>query len=144
VREPQDCEDELERTLLRSIARVGYAICNEPEEPPYAYTVGLQHRFGHPELVVVGLAREQAQALLKLASEAVAAGGSWTDTVAAGTLLEGYPCRFGPVSPVNHKSYLGYTRWFYRGDGFAARQLIWPDRDGNFAENGSGRQPLLG
>ena len=138
VRQESDCEDELERNLVRSVLERGFTVLSEPaqaDSPAYSYTVGLNHRFGHPELVVLGLSRERAEALLLVAAKAVKAGARLEVDSTNEELLQDYPCRIGPVDRAQHRAYLGYARWFYRGDSFTALQVVWPDRKGRFPDN---------
>jgi hypothetical protein len=152
VRQTEDCDDELERTLLRSIQDRGYSILSEPaqaDHPAYSYTVGLIYRFEHPELVVVGLTRERGEALLLVAAELVKQGAALAPGSVNTELLHDYPCHLGPVAIAQHRAYLGYARWYYRGDGFTAVQVIWPDREGrfpneaDFAAHLRAQQPIL-
>ena len=36
------------------------------------------------------------------------------------------------VSKRHYRTYLGWSRWFYRGNNFPCLQLIWSDRTGVF------------
>ena len=57
------------------IARHGWAVQGVEGNPtPRTYTIGLAGTFGHPELIVVGLAPERAHPLIEEAAERVRAG----------------------------------------------------------------------
>lgn len=53
-------------------------------------------------------------------------------------VLEGYDVILKLVIKAHYKEYLGWSRWFYCGDGFEAWQVIFPDKSGHFPwDNGA-------
>ena len=72
----------------------------DPPFPRYAYTIGLEDRFGFPELCVVGLSPVACRGLFDLVVDAVA-GGTELPIGAAfiGLLDGGQPCALLPVDP---------------------------------------------
>jgi hypothetical protein len=101
-------------------------------DPPYAYTVGLLHTYGHPELVLVG-SWQYAHGILGAAVELVGEGARLAAGDESDDVVEGYPVRFGPVSDEQRVELLTHAEWLYGGKEFAALQLILPD--------GAGRMP---
>src|SRR5262245_58366688 len=70
-------EDDRDHKLLADIARVGWAvlaITEDDDGPGYAFSVGLFHTLGHPEIVLMGLRPETAQRLINLMGEAIRGG----------------------------------------------------------------------
>ena len=71
---------------------------DEPDEPPFGYTVGL-FGLGHPELVLVGLGPESTHAILGRAADAVSDGRdlvagellTWPDWVDLRLVMEELP-----------------------------------------------------
>lgn len=54
----REAKDEHERKALADVQQHGWhvlKVMEDNEGPAFAYTVGLYHSFGHPELIVVGL-----------------------------------------------------------------------------------------
>jgi len=117
----------------------------------WAYSIGLDHTFDHPELIVVGLAAPLAGAVIQ----------SLADTVSAGThLTEGGEARLGPLR-LHFREVDDLFRsqgdWFILGREIAADwgvrwpttlQVVWADADGCFPERTDDpewflRQPLL-
>ena len=155
IRTLNDCDDVLERHLVREIAEQGWTVVHSTDPAPrglfpnVAYTVGLWQTHEHPELLVFGLAPEQGQALLKLVCEEVAKGQRFTSLEQFTHLLEGHSCRFQALGQHFHREHLAYCRWFYRGDGFKALQLMWPDAQGHFPDEAAfdaylaAHQPVL-
>ena len=68
---------------------------------------------------------------------------------ATGDILEGYDCAFRAVAKKQYKEYLGFARWYYKGNDFPVLQCVWPDKqhrfpwDDGFEERFRSRQPLL-
>ena len=104
-------------------------VLEDAEGPGFAFTIGLYRRFEHPELIVVGLPPDTMHRLLNVAGEAVRSGQVYVAGQAYDDLLEAYSCTFRPVPVRQYEPYLGYARWYYRGDDFPTLQLVWPDRE---------------
>jgi len=132
MREPRD---EHEAKTIADVLTHGWHVLKVLEDdagPGFAYTVGLRHSFGHPELIVVGLAPDVGHALLNLAGESIRQGGRYAEGIDYDDLLRGHACRFRDVPVSQFRPYLGWALWFYEGPSFPALQLIWPDPDGRW------------
>ncbi|HLQ39190.1 MAG TPA: DUF4262 domain-containing protein [Planctomycetota bacterium] len=135
MRPSTDDLDDEQRTVLANIAEYGSHIVHTTmarHGTPYAYTIGLTHRFGHPEIVICGLDEAQAESLLELVTEDVAEGKRFEPGRDYDGLLHGYPAKFRALSAVRVAEYLGVARWAYDGAPFTALQLFWPDKQGRF------------
>ena len=146
-------EDDRDHKLLADIARVGWAvlaITEDDDGPGYAFSVGLFHTLGHPEIVLMGLRPETAQRLINLMGEAIRGGQRFEAGNRYEGLAEGFPLAFVAVGEQHYREYLGYARWFYHGSDFPVVQCVWPDKAGRFPweRDYDGRflkvQPLLG
>jgi hypothetical protein len=104
----------------------------QPGEAPFAYTVGLTHTYGHPELVLVGR-WQYAHGILGAAVELVHEGTRLAPGDESDDVLEGYPVRFGAVADDRRRELLTHADWLYGHRPFAALQVILPD--------GAGRMP---
>mgnify|MGYP000288625117 CR=1 FL=1 len=126
-------QDEGDRQLLFNVQTHGWHVVMVPadeETPGWCFTVGLQHNFQHPEIVVFGLPLDTAHVLLNTAGAAIQAGREFAADVRYDDFHDGYECAFQPVRSKWHEPFLGYACWFYGEQGFRALQLSWPDRDG--------------
>lgn len=132
-----DCDDVFEKNLVREIEGQGWSVVHSTDRTLLAYTVGLSARWDHPECLVFGLHPEKSQALLRLVCEEVKKGSKFGCAQSYPGLVEEYSCRFQVLSPQFYREYLGYCRWYYRGDRFQAVQLMWPDLQGNFPDEAS-------
>lgn len=145
-------EDDGDRRLLEDVRTVGWHVIGieaDEEGPALAYTVGLQHSFGHPELVMFGLPIDTLFGALNALGDAIKDGGRFQAEEETDQALGGYLVLFETVAPAHYREYLGYARWFYQGDHFAALQCVWPDAqpryptDPEFNTQLAGLQPSL-
>ena len=142
-----------EKKLLDDIDAFGWHglhILGDDEYPPFSYTVGLFHSYGHPELLIYGLPRDVAHAILRIAAQAAASGQPIDLSAPTDALLEGYDCAFVPVPLEAYPDHVGFARWYYGDDTFPVVQVVWPDKSGRFpwdADAPAGfddAQPVLG
>ncbi len=124
--------DDFDRRVLDDVDRHGWSLVLVPDEddsPPFAFTVGLFHKFQHPELVLVGLPLESAAGILTGAATAVRDGRGFEPGSVSEGLLEGFAVTWRTVPTRMYPAYLGCARWFYEGDAFGAIQLVYPDHE---------------
>ena len=126
--------------------------------PPFAYTVGLSGpRFGHPELLVVGLGRDTAQIVLTDLCERVRDGQRLHAGQRISHLLQDIDGGAVQVEllrvddAADHRAPLSAANRLYGHDGpIDALQVVWPDTNHRFpwdpGYDGAMRamQPLLG
>lgn len=109
----------------------------DPPIPRYAYTIGLEDRFGFPELVLFGLAPVACRGLFGLVVDALA-GGTDLPVGAAfiGLLDGGQPCAFLTVDATTSVAMFPalaehHTIAGEAPDAFTMVQFAWPDPAGN-------------
>jgi hypothetical protein len=129
--------DEPDRKLLSDVTNYGWHILHifaDKNEPCYSFSVGLYLKFGHPELLVMGLSQPIAQQLINLAAGYIANGRVFRPGERSDDLMHGFACSFVPILINHYQHYLGYNIWFYRSlkKPFPALQLVWPDKKGRF------------
>jgi hypothetical protein len=78
--------------------------------PAFAYTVGLHHSFGHPELIVVGLPLDVGHSVLNVAGESIRRGVRYSEGVQFDDFLENRPCVFRRMPESQYRNYLGWAR----------------------------------
>lgn len=98
----------------------------------FAYTVGVYHTFGQPELVMFGLQGQDMSAWLNAAVE-LGRDQGWPDpeTPFAG-VIEGFETQVRDVHPSWYRALFGTALGFYRGVAVPFRQLVWPARNGRW------------
>lgn len=151
-RAPAVNEEDRERKLVSDIEEVGWHVIMVPEDdegPSFAYSIGLFHTFGHPEIIIFGLDLDLSHQMINLIGEEVRQGHRFADGHTASGILESYDVRFLYVARRQYREYFGYARWYYKDDDFPALQCLWPDKQGRFpmdadyAEALRARQPVL-
>jgi hypothetical protein len=124
--------------LLHDIQRVGWHVikvfAREAKERPYwAFSIGLFHSFGHPEVVLFGLPLDRCMTLVNVIGREVQAGKRYRHGEEyADILQEPYKCAFRHVPRARYRDYVGYALWFYENDAFPLLQCFWPDKKGRF------------
>jgi hypothetical protein len=121
--------DDGDRKLLGDVAKVGFHVIKvfaDEVGPGFAYSVGFNHSFDHPEVIAVGLDLETAHAAINRIGAALAAGGKPD----LDRLLERGRVSLREIrKEKSFADYLGYGRWFYRAAQFPACQIVWRDDD---------------
>ncbi len=149
---PQESYDELDRRTIEAVLEHGWqvisvagdAACSHPDHhdhtpddegdsgPPFAYTLGLGHRAGHPELLMSGLDRRVMHHALNNIARRVLAGRR----LAAGDVLEdvlaSVPVAIEQVTDAALLETVTWSGWFHRRKP-EALAVVWPDRRGVFA-----------
>jgi len=146
---PTDAHD---RKLLADVRQYGWhviAVAGDEEGPGFAYSVGLFHTLGHPEVILFGLRLDLMHLLINEVGRRVKDGERFEHLDEADELLEGYSVCCRGVERRHYAEYLGYARWLYRGDDFPALQVVWPDSRHRYPWHPAAppelaeRQPLL-
>lgn len=97
--------------------------------PLFAYTIGLEQTFGHPELVIFGLNDDLdvMHRVLNALGERVRKGERFEHGARKRGVLSGYVCAFARFPKSAFEEHLGQASAFYGGKPFRAVQCIWPD-----------------
>jgi Domain of unknown function (DUF4262) len=132
--------DEREQHFVDVVGRHGWMVTNiKPQDqlPGWAFTTGLTHSFGSPDLVMTGLGAEVLHTSLNIVGEAVRNGSTLEPGRAVPDVLEGYDVTLRPVDTGWHSSMFGWTRWFAQQDEPRFLHLVWPDKAGCFPGDAS-------
>lgn len=103
-----------------------------PDEPAFAYTVGLPHQAGHPELVMSGQKVELMHSALNEAARRVLAGFRFFPGTTAENVIGRFPVVADALTAQAASETVRCSQWFHRGP-VEAMQLVWPDTCGIFA-----------
>lgn len=149
---PPEPADHHDRKLLTDVQRHGWhviGVTEDEEGPAFAYSIGLYHTFGHPEVLVLGLAVEVMHRIINGIGELVRSGQRFEHLHESGDVLDNYNVAFRALERRHYPDYLGYAHWFYRGDNFLALQCVWPDSQHRYPWHAelrgalAARQPVL-
>jgi hypothetical protein len=133
--EPEPELDDQDRKLLADVERHGWhviAIGAESGLPSWAFTVGLTHTFGVPELAAFGLSREVGYTTLNMLGDLVREGERLRPGSRIGDVLEGFDLELRAGDSAWNYALFGYARWFYPHHEPAFMQCVWPDMSGRF------------
>jgi hypothetical protein len=137
--EEDTCEHDEEaanQNALADIEKFGLHIINvgaEGDLPPFSYSIGIERSLGKPELIVIGLKAEVAQATINECYDQMKTGAPIAPGArVAGLLGGGFECLIGEVAPSYLKEYMGWAIWLHEGTGFRAWQIIFPNTAGVF------------
>lgn len=127
--------------LKKRIAKHGWVVqgvfpTRDTDPPPFAYTIGLTIA-GLPELIVSGLAPNQAEQVITVAAsvhlgEELLPGTTTNDVITIPMRIMDAP-----------RATLGFARKVC-GRNTRAVQLVWPDKDGDWPKVRSDWQELFG
>ncbi|HET9442350.1 MAG TPA: DUF4262 domain-containing protein [Acidimicrobiales bacterium] len=142
IHEPPDDRDgwsDDDRTLVADVGRHGWALVGVdagPAAPGWAFTVGLWHSFGHPELAAFGLGPDELRQGLDALAEQVRAGRRLTEGTRADLAVAGVPgaVTFRRALGVWYPHLFDDALWFARRPPLPVLQVVWPD-------DGTGRGP---
>jgi len=145
-------QTEADRSVIRDIATRGWHVVTVDERndrPGWAFTIGLQRSFEHPEVIAFGLPETANREIVERLARDIAAGGSHPAGSTCDTILPGIACEFRSVAGVWYETFLGYAVWYYGDRNFPVVQFVWPDRENrmpdrpDFDPDLAGLQPLL-
>jgi hypothetical protein len=133
---PWERTDLREARIRSDIAASGFhvmMVAGDEGEPDFGYTIGLQERFGHPEVLMVGLSMENMHRLLEAIGTQVSRGKRFAaGEVNKGDVFTTAEVVFKQVSAKNIVDYCGYALWYYAGKPFQVLQCVWPDKRHRF------------
>lgn len=123
---------------LRTVEQVeahGWSVIMVPagdEGPGFAYTIGLWHTHGVPELAMFGLDIQTMHVLLNALGRKAAAGVVLENGTERRDILEGRPVILKAVDLRWYREFFGGAISFYQRPPFPVLQAVWPDADGRF------------
>lgn len=127
--------DQDEARFVSQIRQHGWSsthVIEDSDGAGFTYTTGFWQKFEQPELVIFGLPSDVSHQILWNFFRDMEGGTKLVVDTPMSDVLEGYDVILKPVLKAHFRGYLGWNRWFYRGDGFDAYQVIFPDKSGHF------------
>jgi hypothetical protein len=124
-----------ERDFVDGIRQNGWMHTNaldEDDKPGFSFTTGFSSSIGHPELIVFKMDKKVAHDIFWLLYRCAQNGKPVPPGRRTGGILPDDDGYVFPVAKRHYANYLGWSRWFYRGDDFDCLQIVWPDEAGVF------------
>jgi len=120
---------------IEQLGWTGMYVGGDRRVPAWGYTIGLTDRYGHPELVAVGLGDHSVAWLFEVLATRVTEGARLDELPDGRLELEGHPFRIVPVHS-SHWATDRFNMWleYYellgeRAPRHAALQVQWPDEN---------------
>lgn len=148
---PDESYGEQDRRVIDTVLKHGWQIilvaedagCSDPDHedhstgdgesgPAFAYTIGLGHRAGHPELLMSGLDHAVMHRALNGIARRVMDGLRLAPGDVLEDVLAGVPVAVEQVSAAALREMVTWAGWFQRRKP-EALAIVWPDRHGVFA-----------
>lgn len=105
----------------------------EPGQDCFSYSIGFSESYGAPEILIFGLSRDKAHALLNECAQLLKSGHTLEPNVENPDVLAGGYCVvFRPVRGECFPDYLGTALRYYKDKPFAAAVMFLPDREHRF------------
>ncbi|MCB9232979.1 MAG: DUF4262 domain-containing protein [Bacteroidia bacterium] len=141
------------KKIAEDVEKFGFHIAFVPENeylPAFAYTIGLNKSYKHPEIIIFGLRQEIMGEILNELGTEIKKGKIFHPNIDYDHVISNYPVRFLEIKKEHYRDYLGFAGWFYNNSfDFPAYQLVWTDKQSNypwddeFYEAWRFKQPLL-
>ena len=128
----------LDAKVLREIHTDGWQItgvlAKEPDRgADFAYSIGLFHTLGHPEIILFGLPIDVCMRAVNLIALDIRDGRRFQPLVVYDRILTPpHACCFREVDRKHYHDHVGYALWFYETDPFPLVQCFWSDEHGRF------------
>ncbi|WP_406004969.1 DUF4262 domain-containing protein [Streptomyces sp. NBC_00637] len=137
-----DEADRLGLTIIENVRKHGWHVVMVPEDdigPGFAYTIGLSHTHGAPELAMFGLDVHAMHRVLNRLGEK-AAGSTLADGQKHPDVVDGHEVALRKVDLRWYRTFFGRAIGFYRRPPFPVLQVAWPDADARFHWEEQARQ----
>lgn len=127
--------DEGDRKLVADVRRHGWGVLGidaGDSLPGWAFTAGLWHAFGCPEVAMFGLRFPDMQAWLNDVGEQIRAGNRLRPNELRAGVLPNFSVTCRPVHDSWYRELFGWALWFTQRPPLPIVQVVWPDSEGRF------------
>ncbi|MCX5173543.1 DUF4262 domain-containing protein [Streptomyces antibioticus] len=127
--------DRADLTIIENVQRRGWHVVMVPEDeigPGFAYTIGLAHTYGAPDLAMFGLDLQAMHHALNRLAGKPAGGSALADGQRHPEIVEGRQVALRRVDLRWYRTFFGRAIGFYRRPPFPVLQVAWPDTADRF------------
>lgn len=99
------------------------------EKPDFAYSIGFEESYNHPEIMIFGLKRETMHIILGDIAEEIKNGKFFETNKKIGDVISGdYEVIFKPLIESLHSKYAGAATYYYKKP-IRIYVMFWPDKN---------------
>ncbi|MFB7083787.1 DUF4262 domain-containing protein [Streptomyces sp. NPDC056308] len=131
----RDEADRADLTIIENVQQHGWHVQMVPEDeigPGFAYTIGLAHTHGGPELAMFGLDIHAMRRMLNRLGAKSAAGAVLAEGQRHREVVDGHQVALRQVDVRWYRTFFGRAMGFYRRPPLPVLQVAWPDVDDRF------------
>ncbi|MFD9389502.1 DUF4262 domain-containing protein [Streptomyces sp. NPDC060000] len=125
----------MDLTIIDNVRRHGWHVVMVPEDevgPGFAYTIGLSHTHGAPELAMFGLDVHAMHRMLNTLGDMAASGVVLGAGQTHQGVVDGHQVMLKDVDMRWYRIFFGRAIGFYRRPPFPVAQVAWPVSEGRF------------
>lgn len=131
----RDEADRVDLSIIENVQQHGWHVVMVPEDeigPGFAYTIGLSHTHGAPDLAMFGLDVHAMHRMLNRLGAKSTAGAVLADGQRRPDVVDGHQVALRQVDLRWYRTFFGRAIRFYRRPPFPVLQVAWPDVDDRF------------
>ncbi len=125
---------EILKQILTNMDKHGCSVMfifdNEQKHPNFAYSVGIHHCTGNPELIVTGLSDKLSHFIINTYNERVKDGEIFEVDKYYDDFIQGFKITFKEVEKKHHSDYFRACNAFYPDGNYKVLQVIYPSTSG--------------
>ncbi|MEV0272295.1 DUF4262 domain-containing protein [Hamadaea sp. NPDC050747] len=137
--------DARDRRTAECITEFGWSargVHGDQQTPGWAYSIGLWHSLGSPEVSVFGLSSQTAMRIVNIVGDQIRDGHPLRPDQPRTDVVDGFDLGVRPAHPSWYRDFFGAALDFYQQPPLPIVQLVWPDRDGRFPWDAGADQEL--
>ncbi len=127
--------DDLAKEIAGHVKSTGWFVIGVEEDetgPGFAYSIGLEHSYKHPEVILKGLAVDIMMSLVNDIGNKVKSGQIFKAGERSSDVFGGSDCLFVEVPASAYEDHPVQAKNYYKGKPFRALQCLWPDKQARF------------
>jgi Domain of unknown function (DUF4262) len=127
-----DARDRQTAQFVRDYGWNVTGVAADEQTPGWAYSIGLWHTLGSPEVVVFGLSIEPMMGMVNIVGDQIRDGQALQPDQRRAGVIEGFEVIVRPVHPDWYGDFFGAAIDFYQEPPLPIVQLVWPDKQGRY------------
>ena len=105
-------------------------VMEDEGEPCFSYSIGINKKQNHADVVVLGLQRDTTHYLINDYKNRLQAGECFEPGHYYSDFIDGFDVCFVEVDKQYFENYFGWGIWLHKGNDFRMLQMVWPNSEG--------------